>query len=303
MAREGGAIMDLVAGATGLVGQQIALGLSKKGRDVRAMVRGGRSHEKAKVLISAGIEIADADLTKTETLLAACADINTIICTATSGPFGSEDGLRRIDHDGTLALIECAEQAGVSHFIYTSYSGNIREESPLATAKRNCENRLLSSRMRATILRPSFFSEVWLSPALGFDPPNGRARIYGTGDAKISYISLFDVAAFAIAAAEKVPEKSAVLEMGGPEALSQLDAVRIFEQTLGRKLETDHVPVAALAEQRRSPDPRQQTFAALMLAYAKGDAIPDSMETARSYGVQLHSVSDYATTMSRTATA
>jgi uncharacterized protein YbjT (DUF2867 family) len=295
--------MDLVVGATGLVGQQIALGLSKKGRDVRAMVRGGRNHEKAKALISAGIEIADADLTKLETLLAACADINTIICTASSGPFGSEDGLRRIDHDGILALIECAEGAGVSHFIYTSYSGNIREESPLATAKRDCENRLLCSRMRATILRPSFFSEVWLSPALGFDPANGRARIYGAGDAKISYISLFDVAAFAIAAAEKVPEKSAVLEMGGPEALSQLDAVRIFEEILGKRIDLDHVPIAALAEQRRSPDPRQQTFAALMIACAKGDAIPGSLETACSYGIKLHSVSDHAASMSKAATA
>jgi uncharacterized protein YbjT (DUF2867 family) len=295
--------MDLVVGATGLVGQQIAIGLSKKGRSVRAMVRGGRNHEKAKPLISAGIGIADADLTKPETLLSACAGIDTIVCTATSGPFGSEDGLRLVDHDGILALIESSERAGVRHFIYTSYSENIREESPLETAKRDCENRLLSSRMRATILRPSFFSEVWLSPALGFDPANGRARIYGTGDAKVSYISLLDVVAFAITAAEKVPEKSAVLEMGGPEALSQLDAVRIFEQTLGKKIDLDHVPIAALAEQRRSPDPRQQTFAALMIACAKGDAIPGSMETARSYGIKLHSVSEHAATMSKTATA
>lgn len=295
--------MNLVVGATGLVGQQIALGLRKQGRDVRAMVRGGRSHEKAKALISASIEIVDADLTKPETLTSACAGIDTIVCTATSMPHGKDDGLRRVDHDGILSLIETAERAGVRHFVYTSYSGNIREDSPLETAKRDCEKRLLSSRMRATILRPSYFSEIWLSAALGFDPASGRARIYGTGDAKVSYISPSDVAAFAVAAAGKPPEKSVVLEIGGPEPLSQLDAVRIFERMLGKKIDLDPVPLAALAEQHRSSDPLQKTFSALMLAYAKGDAIPGSLETARNYGIHLHSLSDYAATLSKAATA
>jgi uncharacterized protein YbjT (DUF2867 family) len=295
--------MNLVVGATGLVGQQIAIGLRKQGRDVRAMVRGGRSHEKAKALISASIEIVDADLTKPETLPSACAGIDTIVCTATSMPHGKDDGLRRVDHDGILTLIETAERVGVRHFVYTSYSGNIREDSPLETAKRDCEKRLLSGRMRATILRPSYFSEIWLSAALGFDPASGRVRIYGTGDAKVSYISPKDVAAFAVAAAGKPPEKSIVLELGGPEPLSQLDAVRIFERILGKKIDSDPVPLAALAEQHRSSDPLQKTFSALMLAYAKGDAIPGSLETARNYGIHLHSVSDYAATLSKAATA
>jgi uncharacterized protein YbjT (DUF2867 family) len=295
--------MDLVVGATGLVGQQIALSLRQRGRQVRALVRGGKNHEKAKPLVSAGIDIVDADLTKHQTLPSACAGIETVVCTATSMPHGREDGLRRVDQDGVLALIEKAEQAGIRHFIYTSYSGNIREDSPLETAKRSCENRLLSGRMRATILRPSYFSEVWLSPALGFDPANGRARIYGTGEAKVSYISLNNVAAFAVAAAEKPPDKSVVLEMGGPEPLSQLDAVRLFEQNFARKIDLDYVPVAALGEQHCSSDPLQKTFAALMLGYAKGDTIPGSLETARSYGIALHTVSDYVSAASKAASA
>lgn len=38
--------MDLVVGATGLVGQQIALGLRRQGRAVRALVRNGTRHER-----------------------------------------------------------------------------------------------------------------------------------------------------------------------------------------------------------------------------------------------------------------
>jgi uncharacterized protein YbjT (DUF2867 family) len=295
--------MDLVVGATGFVGQQIALGLRRQGRTVRGMVRGGKSHEKAGPLISADIEVVDADLTKPETLASACSGAATIVCTATSMPHGRDDGLRRVDRDGVLALIDSALSAGAAHFIYTSYSGNIRLPSPLETAKRDCEHRLLASRMRATILRPSYLMEAWLSPTLGFDPVNGRARIYGSGEGRVSYISATDVVAFAVAAAQRPPEKSATLEMGGPDALSQLDAVRVFERALGKQIELEHVPLAALEEQHRSADPLQQTFAALMIAYAKGDAIPTSVETARNYAITLHSVSEYAATLRKAATA
>src|SRR5262249_52950599 len=145
-----------------------------------------------------------------------------------------------------------------------------RMDSSLETAKRDCENRLLAGKMRATILRPSYFMEMWLSPVLGFDPASGRARIYGPGDAKISYISIQDVVSFAIAAAAKPPDSSVILEMGGPDPISQLDAVGIFEQTRGKKIDTEKVPLDALEEQHRSTDPLQKTFAALMIGYAKG---------------------------------
>ena len=295
--------MDLVVGATGLVGQQIALALRRQRRVVRALVRNGIHHEKAAPLISAGVEVIDADLTKPETLPSACAGIDTALCTATSMPQGKDDGLRRVDHDGVLALIDSAERAGVRHFVYTSYSGNLRLDSPLETAKRDCEKRLLTSKMRATILRPSYFMEMWLSPALGFDPAGGRVRIYGPGDAKISYISLHDVVAFALAVATNPSHPSAILEMGGPEPLSQLGAVAVFERLLGRKCQLEEVPLAALEEQHRSDDPLQKTFAALMIGYAKGDVIPGSLDTARRYGVTLHSVSDYAATFRKAATA
>lgn len=126
--------MDLVVGATGLVGKRIALRLREEGRNVRALVRGGTQHAQAKELIGAGVEIADADLTRPETLAAACAGIETVVCTASSMPQGRADGLRRVDREGVLALIEAAERSGAKGFLYASYSGNIRDESPLMVA-------------------------------------------------------------------------------------------------------------------------------------------------------------------------
>jgi NADH dehydrogenase len=68
---------------------------------------------------------------------------------------------------------------------------------PLQSAKRAVEDRLKSSGLTYTILQPTFFMEVWLSPALGFDAANAQAQIYGTGENKMSWISYKDVARFA----------------------------------------------------------------------------------------------------------
>ena len=113
---------------------------------VAGLVRGGSAHPKAKQLLSVGIEIIAGDLRSPETLTHALKNAETVVCTATSMPSATDDGLQKIDHDGTLALIEVAEQQRVRKFVYVSYSGNICEESPLETAKRECENRLLASR-------------------------------------------------------------------------------------------------------------------------------------------------------------
>lgn len=288
----------LIVGATGFVGQTTTLKLHYENNEVRAMVRGGLSNAKASGLRASGVPLIEGDLTRPDTLPAACAGIDTVVCTATSMPTGVNDGLRRVDLEGTLALIEAAERAGVRRFVYTSYSGNLRLESPLETAKRACEDRLLRGPMQAIILRPSYFMEMWLSPALGFDPENGSARIYGSGEAKGSYISAFNVAEFAAVAATKdIADRQTILEMGGPEAISQLDAVRIFEGVLNKKIAVEHVPMEALQQHRSAADPLQKTFAALMLGYAQGDVIAGAVETATRYGVKLRSVADYAASL------
>jgi len=285
----------LIAGSTGFVGAEVALKLQQHGHQVLALARGGLLNPKAQRLLGAGIKLLEGDLTHPETLLSACSGVEAVVTTVTSMPGGADDGLRRVDREGSLALIDAAERQGVRRFVYTSYSGNIQEDSPLTTAKRDCEARLLSSGMEAIILRPSYFMEMWLSPALGFDPLKGGARICGSGEAKVSYISAFDVADFAAAAtAKSYPQKNVVLEMGGPEPLSQLEAVLIFEQALGKEIKVEHVPVEALRAQHQSLDPLQKTFAALMLNYAQGDIVQDAVNSAQAHDIKLASVSDYA---------
>ena len=283
----------LIVGATGFVGGEIARKLASRGLKVFGLVRGGSAHPKASQLAKQGVTIVPGDLRKPESL--AFKDVETIVCTATSMPTGADDGLRRTDLEGTLALIDAAQQHGAKKFVYVSYSGNIREDSPLETAKRRCEARLQSGPLETVILRPSYFMETWLSPALGFDPAHGSARIYGSGNGMVSYISAFDVAEFAaIATTKKYGQQHTVLEMGGPRPLSQLDAAQIFDRAWNTKLKRDFVPEQILREQHKSSDPLQKTFAALMLAYAKGDSIDSAESVAHDHSVSLRSVEQLA---------
>jgi NADH dehydrogenase len=148
--------------------------------------------------------------------------------------------------------------------------------------------------MTYTILRPTFFTEVWLSPALGFDPAHATVQIYGGGHNEISWISYQDVAKFAAAALDNPRAINAIIKLGGPDALSPLEVVRLAEQVLGKRVAVQHVPEEALrAQYSAASDPLQHSFAALMLYYARGEAI-DMAETLRALPVQhLKSVREY----------
>jgi uncharacterized protein YbjT (DUF2867 family) len=276
--------MNLVVGATGLLGSEICRLLRERGEPVRGLVRTTSDPAKVERLRALGVETTVADLKEPATLARACASVDTVYSTATSTISRAEgDSIETVDRLGQLALVEAAEAAGASRFVFVSFP-EMEPDSPLQRAKREVERRLQASAMTATILRPTYFVEVWLSPAVGFDSENAQAQIFGSGENLLSLISLFDVARVAVEA----PAEEAMLGFGGPEPLSQLDVVRIFEQETGRSFALQHVPAEALAVQaEEAEDPLERSFAALMLATTSAAAEPPAPG-------QLRSVGDFA---------
>jgi len=286
--------MNLIVGATGMLGGEICRLLAEQGSAVRVLVRGSSNPETVERLRGLGTEVLRGDLKDRASLEKACRGARAVISTASSTVSRQEgDSIENVDRQGQLNLIEAAEEAGVKHFILISFP-NVDIDFPLQTAKRAVEDRLRRGRMAYTILQPTFFMEVWLSPALGFDPAHGTARIYGGGHNKISWISFRDVAKFAATALDNPQAVNAVIKLGGPDALSPLEVVRLAEQAVGKRVIVEHVPEEALrAQHGAATDPLQQSFAGLMLYYARGDAI-DMAETLRALPVQhLKSVRDY----------
>ena len=287
--------MILVVGATGLLGGEICRQLAAAGHPVRALVRPTSDESRVENLRLLGAELVTGDLKDRSSLDAACAGAEVVITTAsTTLSRQPDDTIASVDQEGQLRLIDAAKASGVSRFVYVSYSGNQTIDCALTTAKRTVEQALRDSGMTYTILRPSYFMEVWLSPALGFDAANAQARIYGAGRAPISFISFKDVARFVIRSLTTPAARNATIELGGPEALSPLDVVDAFQRSTGRTFALQHVAEEVLELQHASArDALEQSFAALMLAYARGDVI-DMSRTLDAFPVQLTSVREFA---------
>jgi NADH dehydrogenase len=151
----------------------------------------------------------------------------------------------------------------------------------------------MNSGMAYTILQASYFMEVWLSPALGFDVANRRVRLYGSGDRAISWVSYRDVARAAAAVVWNATARNAVVELGGPDALSPREVVRMFEAAGAGDIAIESVPESALqAQMDAATDSLQKSFAGLMLQYAAGDAI-DPTTSRRFVPPPTTSVRDY----------
>jgi len=289
--------MYLVVGATGPVGLggEMCHQLRSAGHRVRALVRPTANEDRLADLARIGVELIHGDLRNPPSLDEACRGIETVISTASMMVSRQQgDTVETVDGAGQTDLVDAANAAGVHSFVYVSFSKHIDRDFPFRNAKRAVEQRLKQSRLAYTILRPTFLMEVWLSPIAGFDFRNARARIYGGGRNPISWISMYDVARFAAISLDTPLARNATFELGGPEAISPLDAVRIFEEVGGRPFQLEFVSEEELTEQQQNaPDSLQRSLAGLSRCYAEGDVI-DMTAILRSFPMALTSVREYA---------
>ena len=231
--------MILVVGATGQLGSKIVRGLLAKGKPVRILARPSSSYQP---LADLGAEVAFGDLTDSASLAGPCAGIDTVITTANSARRGGNDNVETVDSRGTRALIDTAAAAGVRHFIYVSVLGvKVDSPVPFLAAKARSEERLRASGMSWTILAPNAFMESWPARVVGLPALEGRPVAFvGEGRSRHTFVSEDDVAAYAIAAVDNPGAGNQHVPIGGPQPLSWLDVVKVYEGALGRKLEVVH---------------------------------------------------------------
>jgi uncharacterized protein YbjT (DUF2867 family) len=286
--------MNLVVGATGYLGREICRVLRTAGKPVRALCRRTAAPEHLRILAELGVEIHYGDLKSPASLGDICANVKTVLSTASSTLSRQpDDSIESVDLRGHLHLVEVARRAEVRHFVFVSFAKQALE-SPLQTAKRAVENEVIASGMNYTILQPVNFMEVWLGPGLGFDPSHGRVRLLGTGDKKTSWISLADVARFAAAAVDNPTFHGRVLPLGGPAALSMSEVLETFRELGAPSCALEYLTETELLEQLKgAQDPLQQSFAAMMLNTARGQVV-DPAPALEINPMELVSVRQYA---------
>ena len=236
------------------------------------------------------------DLKAPQSIVAACQGVNAVISTASSTLTRQPgDSIESVDTAGQLNLVNAARGADVERFLFVSFRRPPGTSFPLAEAKAQVENAVTS--LNFTIVQASWFMEVWLSPALGFDYGNAAARIYGPGTSPISWVSYPNVAEICAVALRHPAAERKTIEFGGPEALSPLEVVARFERIGGRPFRLEHVPEPLLRSQfDGATDSMQKSFAGLMLGYLCGDAM-NMASVVDTFGIKLTNVDEYARTV------
>jgi uncharacterized protein YbjT (DUF2867 family) len=292
--------MVLVVGATGMVGSDVCQKLIRRGERVKALIRATSSKDKTETLLASGMELCVGDLKDRHSIVAACRGVDAVISTASSTLSRQPgDSLEAVDAGGQLNLVNTAKDANVKRFVFVSFRRPLDISFPLAEAKKQVEDAVTS--LNFTVVQASWFMEVWLSPALGFDYANATARIYGPGTSPISWVSYRDVAEMCAVALRHPAAERRTIEFGGPEALSPLEVVSRFERIGGRPFRVEHVDEAALlAQLEGATDPMQKSFAGLMLGYSRGDAI-EIAPVVDTFGIRLTGVDEYARSVMKAA--
>ncbi|MBI4926281.1 MAG: SDR family oxidoreductase [Anaerolineae bacterium] len=287
--------MILVVGSTGILGGEVCRLLREAGKPVRGLVRSTSGEEKVARLKAMGVETVLGDLKDPASLQAACQGVVAVITTATTTiSMQPGDSIPVTDQQGQLDLVQAAREAGVKHFTMVSIPMTVGD-CPLRTAKRTVEQAIISGGMEYTILRPCIFMEMWLSPGLGFDYINGKATIYGDGHSKNGYISVGNVAQYAVDSLNNPAARNACFDLGQPRNYSMLEAVYAFEQVSAKSFELSFVPTSALeAQMSTATDPLQVSFATLMHDMAVGNLRGDPREAERCFGLKLTTLEEYA---------
>jgi uncharacterized protein YbjT (DUF2867 family) len=231
----------LVVGATGALGTEICRRLRAAGHAVSGLVREGAVKEPA--LRALGVEIRRGDLRDGDSLEAACRGAGAVVSTATAViAGGAGNSLAAVDGAGHARLVAAAKRQGVGRFLYVSASPKLSPACPLIREKRATEQALAASGLDWVVLQPSCFMDVWLSPALGWDLAAGKARIFGAGNAPVSWVAVADVASYAAAVLGRPAARNQAIPLGGPEALSPRQAVEVVEQVVGKQFQVTAIP-------------------------------------------------------------
>jgi uncharacterized protein YbjT (DUF2867 family) len=284
--------MILVVGSTGLVGGMITRRLLEQGADVRILVRPGSNYQP---LVEAGARPVEGDLKNPAPLAVACAGVETVITTASSGSRGGADTPQTVEIEGTRHLVDAALAAGVSQLVFVSTIA-ASEDSPveLLRAKAAAEESLRQSGLSYTILAADVLLDTMVPLVIGAPAQNRQpVTLVGEGKGRHSFMAADDMAAFAVAFVGHPAAMKQLVIVGGPEAVSLRDIVGTYEHVLGRPIPVASVGPGELVPNLPPVPGLAEIMTGMMAALEMFESRIDMSETARTFGVRLTPVEEY----------
>src|SRR4051812_35879043 len=227
--------MLLLTGATGRVGGALLARLTERREPVRCLVRDPRRLGDERVRV----QIALGDLGDPASFRHALRGVKTVIHLAAADRDQPGATIEEVGGVATWRLLRAAERAGVEHFVFLSPLGATPEHrARLHRAKALAEEAVAASSIPTTTLRASLIYApgdrnlrvLDLLSFLPFVPVTGSM-----GRATTQPIAAADVAAcLARVVADGPPDGHRTLDLAGPQAFTNRQAVGAVLEALGR---------------------------------------------------------------------
>lgn len=263
-------MMNLVTGATGLLGSHIVEQLRLRHRPVRVIVRPGSD---IRWLQTQGVELAEGSLSDRAALERACRGVQTIYhAAARVGDWGPWPEFVEHTVNGTRHLAEAAEQAGCDRFIHISsisayghpdgeglvidetfpLGQNLHRWSYYSRAKVMAEKELWSrhnlGRLKLTVIRPSWLygprdrATIFRLAKLLRE---GKTKILGDGQNRLNVVYAGNVAEGAILAADNPAAIGQAYNCCNDGEIRQKEWMNLLAKELGAPPVEKHVPYRA----------------------------------------------------------
>lgn len=286
----------LVVGASGQLGRVIAGKLLEAGVQVRALAR---NRERLGPLAAAGAEVVAADLLDLPAITQACRGVSQVISTANNNMGKGAGSPLRIDLTGHQNLCAAARNAGVRRLLYVS----ARAAGPVSDVdifrlKWHIADAIRRSQVPYVILQPTAFMDVWVDKLLAAGiQQTGVTTIFGDGTGTSNYISVNDVAEFAVKILAREDVVNEIVDFGGPSDISLNDLATLVERRLGASGKRRHIPVPAMKVLPFLIKPFNETLARKMMlghfAATEPQAFPRWKEAADRFGVMPETIEHY----------
>ncbi len=232
----------LIVGGTGTLGRQLVPRLLANGHKVRVMTR---HPVRATALATAGAEVVIGDLRNRASLRAAVHGVRAVVSSAHSIVGAWRSSSAWVDDVGQRALIASAVEEGVDHLVFISGHGaSTSHPIDFWRTKARIEECLKSSGLGFTIIRPGAFLDFHAYELVGKAIESGRRVVlFGPGTSPRNFVAAADVAMLVVRALEDERLRGETVEIGGPENLTMLEVVSIFERVAGTTARVTHIPL------------------------------------------------------------
>jgi NAD(P)H dehydrogenase (quinone) len=262
-----------ITGASGQLGRLVIERLRAKVpvSDIVALVR---TPSKATDL---GVEVREADYTRSATLDKAFAGVDTLLMIS-----GSEVGQRLAQHRN---IIDAARKAGIKYVVYTSLLHAERSTLSLAPEHVETEALLKDSGLAVTLLRNGWYTENYTA-SVGAAVANG-AFLGSAGLGKIASAARADFADAAVAVLTTPGHEGKTYELAGDSAYTLTDLAAEISRQTGKDIPYKELLPAeytAALTAAGLPAPWPEALPTFDVEAAKGALFDDSRELSKLIG-------------------